>query len=190
MAYIGHLIIDPDGAMPALKNIRHEKFIREYLKCNFNAAAAYRAVYPRHKPSCARVTACQLLTKPNVKKRLAEVQMALLKKADITVDRILNEYEEARIMATEQAKPEAMLSASEKKAKLVGLLVDRREVGNAGEFEQLTDISEILEKVRQEAGLEAAEALAKAFRLDANPNEAQPNGDDLDTLEPPTGSMN
>ena len=116
--------------------------------------------------------------------------MALLKKADITVDRILNEYEEARIMATEQAKPEAMLSASEKKAKLVGLLVDRREVGNAGEFEQLTDIGEILEKVRQEAGLEAAQALAKAFGLDVNPNEAQPNGDDLDTLEPPTGSMN
>jgi len=112
--------------------------------------------------------------------------MALLKKADITVDRILNEYEEARILATEQAKPEAMLSASEKKAKLVGLLVDRREVGNAGEFEQLTDISGILEKVRQEAGLEAA----KAFGLDVNPNEAPPNGDDLDTLEPPTGSMN
>ena len=116
--------------------------------------------------------------------------MALLKKADITVDRILNEYEEARIMATEQAKPEAMLNASEKKAKLVGLLVDRREVGNAGEFEQLTDISGILEKVRQEAGLEAAQALAKAFGLDVNPNEAPPNGDDLDTLEPPTGSMN
>ena len=41
-----------------------------------------------------------------------------------------------------------MLNASEKKAKLVGLLVDRREIGNAGEFEQMTDISQILEKVR------------------------------------------
>ena len=176
--------------MAVLKNVRHEKFIREYLKCDFNAAAAYRAVYPRHKPSCARVTACQLLTKPNVKKRLAEVQMALLKKADITVDRILNEYEQARQMAVEQAKPEAMLSASEKKAKLVGLLIDRRETGAAGDFEQLTDIGEILEKVRQEAGIEAAEALAKAFGYDANTNEAQPNGDDLDPLEPPTGSVN
>jgi hypothetical protein len=79
---------------------------------------------------------------------------------------------------------------SEKKAKLVGLLVHRRETGNASGFEQMTDISQILEKVRQEAGLEAAEALAKAFGLDNNPNEAQPNGDDLDTLEPPTGSVN
>jgi Terminase small subunit len=176
--------------MPALKNMRHEKFVREYLKCDFNGAEAYRRVYPQRRPLEARFSASRLLTSGNVKRRLAEVQMALLKKADITVDRILNEYEEARLLAVEQGKPEAMLSASEKKAKLVGLLVDRREVGNAGEFEQLTDIGEILEKVRQEAGLEAAEALAKAFGLDANPNEAQPNGDDLDTLEPPTGSMN
>jgi hypothetical protein len=168
--------------MPALKNMRHEKFVREYLKCDFNGAEAYRRVYPQRRPLEARFSASRLLTSGNVKRRLAEVQMALLKKADITVDRILNEYEEARLLAVEQGKPEAMLSASEKKAKLVGLLVDRREVGNAGEFEQLTDIGEILEKVRQEAGLEAAEALAKAFGLDANPNEAQPNGDDLDTL--------
>jgi hypothetical protein len=175
--------------MPALKNMRHEKFVREYLKCNFNGAEAYRRVYPQRRPLEARFSASRLLTSGNVKRRLAEVQMALLKKADITVDRILNEYEEARILAIGQSKPEAMLSASEKKAKLVGLLVDRREVGNAGEFEQLTDISEILEKVRQEAGLEAAEALAKAFGLD-NPNEAQPNRDDFDPLKPPTGSMN
>src|SRR4029453_5113179 len=190
MAYIGHLIIDPDAAMPALKNIRHEKFVREYLKSDFNGAEAYRRVYPQRKPLEARFSASRLLTSGNVKRRLAEVQMALLKKADITVDRILNEYEEARLLAVEQGKPEAMLSASEKKAKLVGLLVDRREVGNAGEFEQLTDISEILEKVRHEAGLEAADALAKAFGLNANPNGPQPNRDDLDTLEPPTGSMN
>src|SRR6476646_4780389 len=52
---------------------------------------------------------------------------------------------------------------------LVGLLVDRREIGNAGDFEQMTDIGQILEKVRQEAGLEAAQALAKAFGLDVMP---------------------
>jgi hypothetical protein len=42
--------------MPALKNMRHEKFIREYLKADFNAAAAYRAVYPRHKPGLQPVS--------------------------------------------------------------------------------------------------------------------------------------
>ncbi len=127
--------------MPTLKNMRHERFIREYLKTDFNGAEAYRRVYPR------------------------EVQAAIIKRSDITVDRILTEYEEARKLAVQQEKPEAMLNASEKKAKLVGLLVDRREIGNAGDFEQMTDISQILAKVREDAGAEAADALAKAFGI-------------------------
>ena len=77
----------------------------------------------------------------------------------------MTEYEEARKLAVQQEKPEAMLNASEKKAKLVGLLVDRREIGNAGDFEQMTDISQILAKVREDAGAEAADALAKAFGI-------------------------
>jgi hypothetical protein len=176
--------------MAALKNVRHEKFIREYVACDFNGAEAYRRVYPRHRPNIACVSACQLLRVPKVRERLREVQEAIIKRSDITVDRILTEYEDARQLAIAQEKPEAMLNASEKKAKLVGLLVDRREVGNVGDFEQMTDISQILEKVREDAGAEAADALAKAFRLDANPNGAQPNGDDLDTLDQPTDSMN
>jgi hypothetical protein len=57
----------------------------------------------------------------------------------MTADKILSEYEEARKLAIQQEKPEAMLN-SEKKAKLVGLLVDRSEIGNAGDFEQMSDI--------------------------------------------------
>jgi hypothetical protein len=177
--------------MPALKNMRHERFIREYLKTDFNGAEAYRRVYPRHKPNIAKVSASRLLTSANLQRRLREVQAAIIKRSDITVDTILTEYEEARKLAVQQEKPEAMLNASEKKAKLVGLLVDRREVGNAGDFENLTDVGEILEKVRQEAGLEAAEALARAFGL---ANEPEADLEDvpslLGTLEPPTGSVN
>jgi hypothetical protein len=49
----------------------------------------------------------------------------------------------------------------------VGLLRDRTEVGKPGDFEQLESISEVLEKVAQEAGPEAASALSKAFCLDS-----------------------
>jgi hypothetical protein len=178
--------------MPALKNIRHEKFVREYLKCDFNGAEAYRRVYPRHRPNIAKVSASRLLSSANLQRRLREVQVDIIQRSDITVDKILTEYEHARQLAIAQEKPEAMLNASEKKAKLVGLLVDRRETGHAGEFENLTDISEILEKVRQEAGLEAAEALARAFGLDEpastpDPSEAEPN---LDAIEPVSGTLN
>ena len=78
--------------MPALKNMRQEKFIREYLKTDFNGAEAYRRVYPRHRPDIACVSACQLLRRPKVRERLQEVQEAIIKRSDITVDKILTEY--------------------------------------------------------------------------------------------------
>ena len=111
--------------------------------------------------------------------------MALISKADITVESILTEYEDARKLAISQDKPEAMLNASEKKAKIVGLLVDRKEVGNAGDFDNMTDVSVILEKVRKEAGVDAALALAKVFGLD-EPTIEQP----LAELEPPSDAVN
>ncbi len=185
--------------MARLRNMRHERFVREYLACDFNGAEAYRRVYPQRRPLEARFSASRLLTHGNVKRRIEEVQMALLKKADITVDRILNEYEEARLLAVAQAKPEAMGMLSEKKAKLVGLLIDRRETGNAGDFESLTDIGDILEKVRQEAGLEAAEALARAFQLtplssgySSTSGNPEPSGEDVLEIigTPPTNTVN
>jgi hypothetical protein len=150
--------------MPALKNIRHELFLREYLKTGI-AAEAYRRVYPNHTGNSARVSASKVLSKANIKRRLAELRGRVMKRSDVTIERILEEYEDARKLAIEQEKPSEMLAASEKKAKLVGLLVDRREVGNAGEFDAMNEPSAILEKVAEEAGPEAAMALAKAFGL-------------------------
>jgi len=152
--------------MARLSNMRHELFLQEYLKADFNAAEAYRRVYPQHRPNIAKVSACRLLTQANLQRRLREVQADIIQRADITVDRILTEYEDARQLAIAQEKPEAMLNASEKKAKLVGLLVDRREVGSAGDFDQMNDVGKILAKVREDAGGEAADALAKAFGIE------------------------
>ena len=151
--------------MGKLRNFRHEQFVGELLACEFNQAEAYRRVYPAVRRDVARMAASRLLTSVIVKRRLEERQMALLRKQDITVDRILNEYEEARELAISQAKPEAMMAASEKKAKLVGLLVDRKEVGNVGDFEGMNDPAEIIARVSLEAGPQAAEAIAKALGL-------------------------
>jgi Terminase small subunit len=66
--------------MAALKNMRHERFIREYLKTDFNGAEAYRRVYPRHRPDIAKVSACRLLTQANLQRRLREVQEAIIRR--------------------------------------------------------------------------------------------------------------
>jgi Terminase small subunit len=155
--------------MGILKNPRHEKFAREYVKTGIGAEA-YRRVYPRaHPTSTARVCASQLLTKPNIASRTVELRHAMAKRADITEDKILTDYEEALQLAKAQAKPDSIINAATAQAKLVGLLKDRTETKNVNEFENMESIDDILQKVADEAGPEAAAALSKAFGLDKSP---------------------
>ena len=152
--------------MGILKNPRHEKFAREYVKTGIGAEA-YRRVYPRAHPiSTARVCASQLLTKPNIVRRTVELRQALAKRADITEDKVLTDLEEALQLGKAQAKPKAIINAAMAQAKLVGLLRDRVETKNVNDFEDMDSIDDILQKVADEAGPEVAAALAKAFGLD------------------------
>jgi len=160
--------------MPVLKNPRHENFAREYVKTGIGAEA-YRRVYPRAHPiSTARVCASQLLTNPNIASRTVEPRQAMAKRADITEDKILTDYQIALEIAKEQAKPDSIVNAATAQAKLVGLLRDRIESGNVGEFDALDNVSDILEKVAQQAGPEAALALSKAFGLDTEQGSDEP----------------
>ena len=155
--------------MGILKNPRHEKFAREYVKMGIGAEA-YRRVYPRaHPVSTARVCASQLLTKPNIASRTAELRQAMAKRADITEDKILTDYQEALALAKKQQKPDSMVNAATAQAKLVGLLKDRIETKNVNDFENIESIDDILQKVADEVGTEAAAALSKAFGLDKSP---------------------
>ncbi len=40
--------------MGKLKNMRHERFVREYVAADYNGAEAYRRIYPRHEPVSSR----------------------------------------------------------------------------------------------------------------------------------------
>jgi hypothetical protein len=98
----------------------------------------------------------------------------MAKRADITEDKILTDYQIALEIAKEQAKPDSIVNAATAQAKLVGLLRDRIESGNVGEFDALDNVSDILEKVAQQAGPEAALALSKAFGLDTEQGSDEP----------------
>jgi hypothetical protein len=157
--------------MPVLKNPRHEKFAREYVKTGIGAEA-YRRVYPRAHPiSTARVCASQLLTKPNIVSRTVELRQAMAKRADITEDKILTDYEGALILAKVQRKPNSIIKAAMAQAKLVGLLKDQIETKNVNEFENMKSVNDILQAVADQAGPEAAAALSKAFGLDKSPEK-------------------
>ena len=58
--------------------------------------------------------------------------------ASLSIDRLLNELEMARVMAMRMYKPGHAILATMGKAKLAGLLVDRREVGGPGDFASMS----------------------------------------------------
>lgn len=168
--------------MGALRNIRHEYFIRQYVRCGGNGAEAYRRTMSKYpwkemrNPDYARTVACTILARPDVQRRYEELRTQMAKRADITEDKILTDYQTALNMALQMGKPEALIAAAREQAKLVGLLRDRIEHGDVGDFENMDNVSDILTAVRDRAGPEAALALAKAFGL---------GNADMANVEPP-----
>lgn len=74
--------------MPALDNEQHELFCHEYL-VDFNGAqAAIRAKYAK---KAARQQACDLLTRPDICRRLTELMTRQSQKADTTAQKVLDE---------------------------------------------------------------------------------------------------
>ena len=162
--------------MPILRNPRHEQFAREYVKTGIGAEA-YRRVYPTAHPiSTARVCASQLLTKPNIAIRTAELRQAMAKRADITEDKILTDYQFAIDHAKGErdeagnvispVKPADIIAGATAQAKLVGLLKDRIETRNVDNFGEMDTVEEVLQAVAERAGPEVALALAKAVGHD------------------------
>ncbi len=188
--------------MARLRNVRHERFAHEYILTGNNATEAYRrtwAAFPNAKPithpRSFNVIGCQTKKRPGVMRRVEELRDKMAKKADITMDKVLTDLQEALNMARLHAKPSDMISASMSQAKIVGLLRDRIETGDVGSFDGMEDISEILEKVGQDAGPEAALALSKAFGLDktetAEVTEIEkPEGAEFMDQAPPTDAVN
>lgn len=72
-------------------NARQEKFCQEYVSTAcLNATKAYMAVYPNCKYDTAKVSASQLLTNPNVKKRVDELKAEMIIKYDLKKEQLLH----------------------------------------------------------------------------------------------------
>lgn len=124
--------------MPALKNPRRELFARKYLETGIGAEA-YRLAYPGIEPDyAAKACAARLLTYASLQQRIAEMQTAMATRAEVTEDSLLTELEEARALAIKCEQSAAAVSATVAKAKLTGLMIERRESGKPGDFEGWT----------------------------------------------------
>ncbi len=92
------------------------------------------------------------------------------RKHTITVESLLNDLAEDRTLAREVGQVGAAIQATQLSAKLVGLLVDRKESGAPGDFAALTTVDEVMAVVRAELGEGAAAALSAALaRVEPDP---------------------
>ncbi len=116
---------------------KKEAFVQAYLECGNGAEAARRAGY---SVRAAKKVASELLRHdPLVADAVEEGRKALQERNEITVDSMIRQFDEDRHFAVETQNATAAVRASELKAKLTGLLVDRRDVRMAAGFKVIIE---------------------------------------------------
>jgi hypothetical protein len=170
MAQIGPIGTNASIAhkMPALANPRHERFVRYYMKTN-NASAAYLKAGYRPKDRASLDPAASKLTRHHkVQSRIREIRRQMTQRTRITIESLLHDLAEDRALARETKQVSAAIAATQLSAKLVGLLIDRKESGQPGDFSDLTSADEILARVRADLGDDMADAITAALAKQAD----------------------
>ena len=149
--------------MSALANIRHERFARAVIRTGVAARAYLKAGYTPTTRNALDVSACQLLRRPKVQARVRELRKQMAARNRISLDSLLDDLAADRALARTLGQPSAAIAATQLTARLCGLLVDRKESGQPGEFAGLQSEAEVLALVRRELGDDSATALAAAL---------------------------
>lgn len=111
--------------MPALDNPKHERFAQELAKGKSADDAYQEAGYKPNRGNASTLKANQIILD-----RVAELQERGAIRAEITIQSLLDEAEQARVLAMKIDNPAAAMTAIQGKAKLAGLWVDRSENEN------------------------------------------------------------
>jgi phage terminase small subunit len=159
--------------MPRLTNPRHERFAREYLKCGVASKAYIAAGYQPSTRNALDASASQLLRTPKVQGLLQQYRARAMKRSDITVETLLADLETDRALAHCEGQGSAAVQATMAKARLLGLIVDRKETGKPGEFEGLQTVDDVITAVRTEFGDKTADALASTLQAEQAAGQAE-----------------
>ncbi|WP_115540021.1 terminase small subunit [Xanthomonas campestris] len=118
---------------------RQKRFVAEYLKDQNATQAAIRTGYSERT---AKQQGSRLLTNADVAAAVCAGQRKVAKKAEVTVDSLLVELEQARKLALREKQASAAVTATMGKGKLSGLLVERhRHSGAIGTYD-LSNVSD------------------------------------------------
>ncbi len=97
---------------------KQRKFVEAYVQCGVASEAARKAGYSER---VVHSNTGKIMNSPAVKKVLAQLRAEAMAKAEISLISLLEELEEARLLALENKSPAPAVSASMGKAKLLGL---------------------------------------------------------------------
>ena len=112
---------------------KQEAAAQAYIELNGHKSDAYRKAYKCENMSDAaiNVEACRLFKTPNIALRVLELQEDHRERHNVTIDTITKELDEARELARRCEQPAAMTGATMGKAKIHGLVTDKKELKGA-----------------------------------------------------------
>lgn len=110
---------------------KQEAFCLAYLETG-NASEAYRRSYNAGgmKEASINRKAKEVMDNGKIAARLSTLRERAVQKTLVTVESVAKELEEARNLAMEIAQPGAAVSAAMGKAKLYGLIIDKKLLGS------------------------------------------------------------
>jgi phage terminase small subunit len=114
--------------------VKQEAAAQAYIENGGNKSEAYRESYDAENMADETiwVEACNLFKNPKVAIRVLELQEALRERHNVTVDTLTRELDEAKDLAKTEAQPAAMTGAIMGKAKLHGLITDKKDITSLG----------------------------------------------------------
>jgi hypothetical protein len=148
-------------AMPTLKNPKHEKFCQRIAtspKTGWAQGRCYTEAGFRTADRSADACAARLLTRANIQSRLAELVEPTVRKTRATVDTLAAQLDAVFDGATGDRQWGAAGSAAALKAKLLGFMRERLEVGAPGSFDACETTEDVMRALLSDQT--PAEALA------------------------------
>lgn len=119
--------------------LKQQRFVHEYLKDQNGTQAAIRTGYSE---KTAKQQGSRLLNDPRVLAAVQAGQKKVARKAEVTVESLMAELEQARKLALKEKQASAAVTATMGKGKLAGLLVEKhRHSGAVGTY-NLKDLSD------------------------------------------------
>jgi len=114
--------------------VKQEAFAQAYIENGGNKSAAYRTAYDAEnmQENTINVKACELFKSVNVAVRVIVLQEEHRKRHNVTVDTLTKELNDAKDLARDEKQPAAMTGAIMGKAKLHGLITDKKDITTAG----------------------------------------------------------